>query len=140
MIVAVFSIMIWGWPAVAQDFSGVPSVVDGNTIIINNQRIRLHGIKAPDAGQTCRLNDKFWLCGWEAANALANIVGPHWVTCRKHRLTDLSYIEAICVAGEVLNLNAWMVRNGWAATQNRTNPELIQLETLARQERIGIWN
>ena len=139
-IVAVFSIVIWIWPAVAQDYSGVPHVVDGNTIIINYQRIRLHGIKAPDAGQTCGLDDKILLCGREATNALANIVGRHWVTCRKHRLTEFGNVDATCFAGEVLNLNAWMVRNGWATAQNQSNPELLQLETLARQERMGIWN
>ena len=140
MFVVVFSIVNWTWPAMAQDYSGVPHVVDGNTILINYQRIRLHGIKAPDAGETCGLNDSIWLCGWEAANALANIVGRHWVTCRKHRLTEVGNIDATCFAGKVLNLNAWMVRNGWATTQNRSNSKLIKLEALARQEQMGIWD
>ena len=138
-IVAVFSIVIWIWPAVAQDNSGVPHVVDGNTIIINFQNIRLHGIEAPNAEQLCEIDGESWLCGWEATNALAHIVGRHWVSCRQNRLNEGGVVDATCFAGNVLNINAWMVRNGWATAQNQTNTRFLQLETLARQEQIGIW-
>ena len=139
LLVIVILIVSLAWPAAAQEHSGIPRVVDGNTIIINFQIIRLHGIEAPNAEQLCEIDGESWLCGWEATNALAHIVGQHWVSCRQNRLNEGGVVGATCFAGNVLNINAWMVRNGWATAQNQTNTRFLQLEILARQEKIGIW-
>lgn len=139
LLVVVNLVVSLAWPAVAQVHSGIPRVVDGNTIIINFQNIRLHGIEAPNAEQLCEIDGESWLCGWEATNALAHIVGRHWVSCRQNRLNEGGVVGATCFAGNVLNINAWMVRNGWATAQNQTNTRFLQLEILARQEQIGIW-
>ena len=139
LLVVVILVVSLAWPAVAQEHSGIPRVVDGNTIIINFQIIRLHGIEAPNAEQLCEIDGESWLCGWEATNALAHIVGRHWVSCRQNRLNEGGVVGATCFAGNVLNINAWMVRNGWATAQNQTNTRFLQLEILARQEQIGIW-
>ena len=53
------------------DMAGVASVIDGDTIEVHGQRIRLHGIDAPESRQLCRLDGKPWQCGKDAANALA---------------------------------------------------------------------
>ena len=139
LLVVVNLVVSLAWPAVAQEHSGIPRVVDGNTIIINFLNIRLHGIEAPNAEQLCEIDGESWLCGWEATNALAHIVGRHWVSCRQNRLNEGGVVGATCFAGNVLNINAWMVRNGWATAQNQTNTRFLQLEILARQEQIGIW-
>ena len=139
LLVVVILVVSLAWPAVAQEHSGIPRVVDGNTIIVNFQIIRLHGIEAPNAEQLCEIDGESWLCGWEATNALAHIVGRHWVSCRQNRLNEEGVVDATCFAGNVLNINAWMVRNGWATAQNQTNTRFLQLEILARQEQIGIW-
>ncbi len=57
-------------PALA-DVAGTASVIDGDTIEVHGQRIRLHGIDAPESRQLCRLDGKPWQCGKDAANALA---------------------------------------------------------------------
>ena len=139
LLVVVILFLSLAWSAVAQEHSGIPRVVDGNTIIINFQIIRLHGIEAPNAEQLCEIDGESWLCGWEATNALAHIVGRHWVSCQQQGLDEEGIVDAICFAGNVLNINAWMVRNGWATAQNQTNTRFLQLEILARQEQIGIW-
>ncbi len=54
----------------ALDAAGTASVIDGDTIEVHGQRIRLHGIDAPGGRQLCRRDGKPWQCGKDAANTL----------------------------------------------------------------------
>jgi endonuclease YncB( thermonuclease family) len=49
---------------------GSADVVDGDTLQISAQHIRLYGIDAPENGQSYNLNGKPWPCGQRAAGAL----------------------------------------------------------------------
>ena len=40
--------------SMAEEISGVPKVVDGDTIHINNYKFRLEGIDAPEMRQQCK--------------------------------------------------------------------------------------
>jgi hypothetical protein len=53
------------------DIIGVASVIDADTIEIHGERIRLHGIDAPESCQTCEhASGRTWRCGQRAALAL----------------------------------------------------------------------
>ena len=39
---------------VAEEISGVPKIVDGDTVHINDKKFRLEGIDAPEMGQQCK--------------------------------------------------------------------------------------
>lgn len=73
-------------PACAQDhIVGVASVIDGDTIEIHGQRIRLFGIDAPESSQLCaRPGGERWRCGQRASLALADRIGRATVSCQPH--------------------------------------------------------
>ena len=120
------------------ELTGIPKITDGDTIRIGNTRIRLHGVDAPEATQTCTADGKEWRCGWEATNALANIVGRHWVTCSKYDMDRYGRIVAVCRAGPI-DLNAWMVGNGWAVAYRRYSKDYVRDEQEAKAARKGMW-
>ena len=62
--------------AQAPELVGRASVIDGDTIEIGGERIRLFGIDAIEAHQTCTLpTGGKWRCGGAAAKALAGASG-----------------------------------------------------------------
>jgi len=100
--------------AAMADITGKPRVVDGDTIHINQTKIRLHGIDAPEMKQICKSNDgKPWACGTAATQALREMVGSQDVTCKGNKRDRYKRLLAVCYVGDI-NLNAMLVRNGWA--------------------------
>ncbi len=124
-------------PALA-DVAGVASVIDGDTLEIHGQRIRFHGIDAPESRQLCRLDSKPWQCGKDAANALADKIARRPVTCEDLGRDRYKRIIAKCtVAGE--DLEKWMVANGWALAYRRYSLDYVDEEADAQAARRSIW-
>ncbi len=124
-------------PALA-DVAGVASVIDGDTLEIHGQRIRFHGIDAPESRQLCRLDGKPWQCGKDAANALAEKIARRPVTCEDLGRDRYDRIVARCtVAGE--DINAWMVSQGLALAYRRYSLDYVGADADARAARRGIW-
>jgi endonuclease YncB( thermonuclease family) len=100
-------------PAAASDLAGRAQVVDGDTLEIAGQPIRLAGIDAPELDQTCTVLDRVWNCGQEAMFALAFEIGTHWIACNERGRDSDGTVVAVCTAGPY-DLAERMVRNGWA--------------------------
>ena len=47
------------------DLTGTALIVDGDTISISGNKIRLSGIDTPEKNQTCRKASVTWRCGYE---------------------------------------------------------------------------
>jgi endonuclease YncB( thermonuclease family) len=130
-------LLITAVPAHAADIAGQASMIDGDTLEIHGQRIRLHGIDAPESAQLCNRDGKPWPCGRRAAFAFADRIGNLTVTCEAKDRDRYGRIVAICFAGGE-NLNTWMVRQGWALAYRRYSRDYIADEDTARQARAGI--
>ena len=88
-------------------------VTDGDTVRLAGERVRLHGIDAPESKQTCVAGGRRWRCGSEATRALARRIGGRPIACEERDRDRYGRIVAVCrVRGE--DLNRWMMRQGWA--------------------------
>ena len=126
------------YPAAPQEFTGIASVIDGDTIEIHGTRIRLHGIDAPEGGQVCMADNAQWRCGQQAALALDARISSRPVTCSERDVDRYGRIVAVCSsAGE--DLNAWMVTEGWALAYRRYSLDYVDEEAAAATARRSMW-
>ena len=119
---------------------GSPSVTDGDTIRIGETRIRLEGIDAPEISQTCKRTDGTrWQCGQQAKAALIDKIGKQTVRCTISGTDRYKRSIGTCFVGR-LNLNQWMVQNGWSVAYARYSKMYVADEQDARRRRVNIWS
>jgi endonuclease YncB( thermonuclease family) len=118
--------------------AGVASVIDGDTIEIHGQRIRLHGIDAPESSQTCKVDGEPWRCGKDAAFKLADKIGKQTVTCEQKDVDRYGRVVAVCSAGGE-DLNGWMVSEGLAVAYRQYSKDYVGQEEQAKTAGIGVW-
>ncbi len=118
---------------------GYARIIDGDTIAIGHQRIRLYGIDAPERKQVCASDgDLRWRCGVLAAAALARMTQGRVVTCRV--LGRDAYRRALGQCStHYRDLNATMVRQGFAWAFVRYSRRYEREEAEARRSRRGVW-
>jgi endonuclease YncB( thermonuclease family) len=119
---------------------GQASIIDGDTIRLVGERIRLHGIDAPETAQLCR--DKYgftYACGASARAALSDKIGMAAVQCEGRGFDRYGRTIGVCrVDGG--DLSAWLVRNGWAvAYLDYGGWAYAVAEIEARIGQRGIW-
>jgi endonuclease YncB( thermonuclease family) len=126
--------------ACATDLSGVPRIVDGDTLVLAETHVRLEGIDAPETDQVCLdASGKRWTCGIAARDALAEHTGRREVSCADKGHDRYGRMLALCsIAGE--NLNAWMVSQGLALAYIHYSTEYVSQEAVARQQHRGMWS
>src|ERR671918_63096 len=121
------------------DIAGVASVIDADTIEIHGERIRLHGIDAPESSQTCLdLAGREWRCGQAAALALQDLIGRRTVTCDERDVDRYARIVGRCTVGGI-DINRWLVEQGLAIAYRRYSRDYVAAEDKAREARRGMW-
>ena len=118
--------------------SGQAIVIDGDTIKIHGQRIRLHGIDAPESKQTCIADGKKYRCGQRASLALSDKINRGPVSCVERDRDRYKRVVAVCHSSNV-DLNGWMVSQGWAVAYRRYSKDYVEPERAAAAKSVGVW-
>ena len=127
-------------PSMAGDIRGLAYIIDGDTIDVAGTRIRLNGIDAPESAQTCLIASRSWRCGAAATDALTGILRGHDVRCEPTGIDRYHRTLAHCRrADDNLDINGWMVREGWAVAYRQYSYAYMPDEMLARLADRGLW-
>ena len=123
----------------SEDLVGVPRIIDGDTIVINGERIRLQGIDAPETEQFCLDNKaRVAKCGRGVRDRLIEKAEGRAWTCRALGRDRFNRLLARCyVAGE--DIQQWMVRSGFALSYRQYSHDYDADEEAARAARAGLW-
>lgn len=132
-----------GDPALASTNTGRASVIDGDTIEIHGERIRLFGIDSPESNQLCETNGRRWRCGQEATWYLDGLTAGRVVACEVVDRDRYGRAVAHCYVDE-LSLNEAMLSSGWAITYRcyarAWLARFMALEDDAAENRRGMWS
>ena len=127
--------------------SGIAKVIDGDTIKIRKNKIRLYGIDAPESKQICQ---KPWLtisflsfnrdypCGEISTKKLKSKINNKYILCKSFNKDRYKRFIAECFKGKT-NINRWMVRNGYAVVYHKYSKKYLAPENLAKDEKLGLW-
>jgi endonuclease YncB( thermonuclease family) len=139
-MISLLTILLSATPATANELNGVASVIDGDTVEIRGTRIRLHGIDAPESRQLCtRPSGQSWRCGQQAALALSDRIGRRSVICVARDTDRYGRTIAVC-SQDGIDLNAWMVAEGWAVAYRQYSRDYVLADTEARSAGRNIWS
>jgi len=122
----------------AATLSGKAEIVDGDTVKVGGLPVRLYGIDAPEGRQTCERNAKTYACGKEATQALADLIKERPLQCEIVGKDGFGRVLGTCLAGDT-ELNAAMVRSGWALAFVKYSDRYTAEQGVAQTAQIGLW-
>lgn len=117
----------------------VVKVIDGDTIELNSEKIRLYGIDAPEKGQPCKKNNAPYDCGNASKEHLKFLLTGLKVNCEKKDKDKWGRHVAVCSAdGE--DISRLMVRHGWAIAYKEYSTAYIEDQNFAELNKLGMWS
>ena len=127
--------------------SGFAKVVDGDTIKINSKKIRLYGIDAPEKKQKCKKTyltisfisfTKDYMCGEVSTEKLTKKINEQKLNCNILDIDRYKRLIGECFKRNI-NLNSWMVSNGYAVAYRKYSKKYVSDEINAKNNKLGIW-
>ena len=114
------------------------TAIDGDTLRMGQQLIRLQGIDAPEFEQHCQDEQgRAWPCGREAQAGLAQLIGHSLISCTINGSDRYGRALATCSNDWVGDVGQAMVRAGLAVNFLGWRYQLAQLQ--ARAQKRGVW-
>ena len=145
--VAALALILATSVASAETIAGPASVIDGDTLEIRGERVRILDVDALERGQFCfkklqSLDEGAWPCGLQAAMALSDWIGGQTVTCETttQETTELheTWLARCAVAGQ--DVAEWLAASGRAVPDRRCKCDAIRdAAHKARAAQLAIW-
>ncbi|OHV80358.1 thermonuclease family protein [Ensifer sp. LCM 4579] len=129
-------------PRAAEAITGRATVIDGDTIEIGGERIRLHGVDAPESWQTCKDGDGgTYRCGREAALALDRFLAASCPTrCAFVARDCYQRFVGVCFRADGREVNHWLVASGNAVDWEKySDGAYADAQKTARSRGAGVW-
>ena len=113
-------------------------IIDGDTIILNGEKIRFTGIDTPELKQTCLKDDQEVGCGMTAKMLLVKKIGDNTPECISEGKDVYKRTLAECfVNGE--SLSKFLVRSGYAFAYRKYSTKFVKDEEFAKANKLGMW-
>ncbi|WP_085035198.1 thermonuclease family protein [Ensifer aridi] len=138
----VAGVLAAGAAVAADPVIGRATVVDGDTIEIRGERIRLNGVDAPENWQTCGDGDgSIYRCGKLAALALDRFLAASRPTrCEITERGRYQRFVAVCFRADDREVSRWLAESGNAVDWERySNGAYAGAQALARSRGAGVW-
>lgn len=129
-------------PGRSQDVGGrAASVVNGETLRVNNVLIRLEGVEAPDRSQTCQgQGKKRWKCGEMAQVALERLVRGKMLKCQTGTTPDANgRLNGTCALEDGRDIGAVLVEGGHVFSTSSYFGGYAAQELEAKHAKVGMW-
>jgi endonuclease YncB( thermonuclease family) len=137
------AILLWSQPADAgSPIEGPAAALDARTLVVGGERLRLHGVDAPDRDQTCgewiqtRMQD--YRCGEAAFAFAASLVAGRTVFCVERARDEAGGLLAICFV-EGRDVARALVAAGWAVADVARSARYAGDQEAAKAVRYGLW-
>jgi endonuclease YncB( thermonuclease family) len=114
-------------------------IVDGDTLRIDGERVRLWGFDAPEKHQSCRIEGREQPIGLQATEALRSLVARGGLRCETKDRDRYGRTVADCWVGDQ-SIGDAMVYSGWAwALPRYSKDRFLSAQEEAEQAGRGIW-
>ena len=114
-------------------------IVDGDTIVLNGEKIRFSGIDTPELKQTCMKGEQKVFCGMFAKMLLIKKIGNETPKCISEGKDAYKRTLAECfINGE--SLSVFLVGSGYAFAYRKYSKKFIKEEEFAKKNKLGMWS
>ena len=128
--------------AALAEITGRPKIIDGDTLGLQGQAIRLYGIDAPELGQACTIGEQTYDCGMVARTALLDLTAGVAVTCRVLAAepgADAREPKPGRCFAQGYDLSEGMAYTGWALAARQVSERYVVFEARAQAAGRGLW-
>ena len=123
-----------------QPLTGPALAIDGATLTVAGQTVRLEGIQAPPASLVCRTSLMEYHCGDVARRVLDSFAGGAPVACMPASPAAGAGTVAVCRNRRGWDLAAMQVEAGWAIVQGTLDASPYRAEQVrAEANGVGLW-